>query len=184
MQEERADLEDAPETPLTNPPGDVLPAGIEGQLRRAAHEEIRVGLHFGQDRTVGGLIDAERLLPKKVLPGLERGDVKLLVEVVRNRTVDRFNGVVGQDFAVVRDEPRLRLEPLVPGENVGIGIADDSKLRRNAEIGEMNPAGRCARELPAHQTAADQPEADDAVSHRRPAASRHPRRNSRRARSP
>ena len=63
MQEERADLEDAPETPLANPPGDLLPAGIEGKLRRAAHEEIRVGLHFGQDRTVGGPVDPERLLP-------------------------------------------------------------------------------------------------------------------------
>ena len=109
---------------------------------------------------VRGEVDPERLLAEQVLPGAEDRRVELLVEVVRNGAVDGLDGLVGEELAVVRDEARARLDPLVPGQHVGVDVADDGELGADADVGEVDPARRGARELAAHQPAADEAEPD------------------------
>jgi hypothetical protein len=163
VEEEGAHLEDAAEAPLGDPARDPLAAGVEGELGGAADEQIRPLGDRGVDGLVRGQVDPERLLAEEVLAGLEAGDVEVLVQVMGDGAVDRLHRVVGQELAVVGDEPRTGLEALVPGQDLGVRVADDRQLGPDAERGEVHPARRRARELASHQPAADEPEADGAL---------------------
>ena len=166
VEEERAHLEDAPEAAFRDPAGHPLSAGVERQLRGAAHEQVGVSVDLGRDRLERREVDPEGLLAEEVLAGPEDGRVELLVQVVGDGAVDGLHGIVGEELPVVGDEPRSRLEPLVPREHAGIDVADDRELRTDADVGEVNPARGRARELAAHEPASGEPEADDALSHR------------------
>ena len=126
---------------------------------------------LGVDRVVRGEIDPEGLLAEEMLPGAKRRDDDLLVQVVRDGTVDDLDAVVVEQVVVVGDAPRRRLEALVPREHVGARVADGHDLGPDAELGEMDPARRRARELPAHQAAADDADADDPFAHEARSAS-------------
>jgi hypothetical protein len=184
VQERRAHLEHAPVPPLGDPAPDALPAGVERQLRGAADEELRARGDLRADRLVGPEVDAERLLAEQVLPGPEAGGVDLLVEVVRDGAIDRLDRVVRQEIAVVGEKTRRRLELLVPGEHVRAHVADDGQLGADAGEVDVRPAGGRARELTAHEAAADEPEANDPVRHARPGPPAPARPKSPRARSP
>ena len=100
-----------------------------------------------------------------MLPGAQRGDEDLLVEVVRDGAVDDLDALVREQVAVVGDAPRRGLEALVPREHVRARVADADDLGSDAELGEVDPARGRARELPAHQAAADDADADDPFAH-------------------
>jgi hypothetical protein len=51
-----------------------------------------------------------------------------LVQVVGNGAVHGLDRFVLEHLAVIAGEPRARIEPLEPGEDVGVGVADDGKL--------------------------------------------------------
>ena len=171
MEEERAHLDHAAEAPLADPPGGLLAARVEGQLRRAADEQLGVECDLRVDRLVRGEVDAEGLLAEQVLAGAQRCGEDLLVEVVGNRAVDDLDALIREQLAIVGDAARGGLEPLVPREHVWARVADGDDLRPDAEVGEMDPARGCARELPAHQAAADDADADDAFAHEPSSAS-------------
>src|SRR5215207_1661143 len=109
---------------VPDPARDLLPARVERELRRAADEEIGVRLHLRENRLVRGEVDAEGLLPEQVLPGLERGEVDLLMEVVRDGAVHGLYGFVLEHLAVIAGKPGARVEPLVPGEDGWVRVAD------------------------------------------------------------
>jgi hypothetical protein len=117
------------------------------------------------DRLVRRQVDAERLFAQKVLSRLQASDVDLLVEVVRDGAIHRVDRVVREQLAVVGDEPRRRVEPLVPPEHLRIHVADNRELGPGPEDVEVHPPGRRARELPTHEAAAHEPEANDPVRH-------------------
>ena len=165
MEEQRAHLDHPAEAPLADPPRDLLAARVEGELRRAADEELRVAGELGEDRLVRGPVDAERLLAEQVLAGLQRRRVDLLVEVVRDGAVDGLDALVREQLAVVGDPPRGGIEALVPREHLGARVAHADDLRPDAEVGEVDPARGRARELAAHQAAADDADADDPLAH-------------------
>ena len=122
------------------------------------------------DRLVGGEVDPERLLAEQVLAGCEAGDVELLVQVMRHSAVDRLDRVVCEQLPVVGIQSRPRFEALEPREGLGARVADGRDLRTHAEVGQVDPARGGARELAAHQTAADHAEAHMPVSHARSAS--------------
>jgi hypothetical protein len=128
VEKERADFEHPAEAGVPNPTGDLLPTGVEGELRGAADEEVGMCLHRRRDCVVRRQVDSKRLLPQQMLSGLNGGDVDLLVQVVGYRAVHRLDRFVLEHLAVIAGEPRPRIEPLVPGEDVGVGVADDGKL--------------------------------------------------------
>ena len=119
------------------------------------------------DRLVRGQVDAERLLAQQVLPRPETRDVDLLVQVVRDGAVDRLDRVVREQLPIVGDEPRRRVEPLVPREHVRVQVADDCQLGPDTGGVEVHPPGGGAGELAPHEPAADEPEANDPVRHGR-----------------
>ena len=63
-----------------------------------------------------------------MLSGLNSGDVDLLVQVVGYRAVHGLDRFVLEHLAVIAGGPRPRIEPLVPGEDIGVRVADDGKL--------------------------------------------------------
>ena len=70
-------------------------------------------------------------------------------------------------FARSFGEAWSRIEPPKPRACVSARIADVHEARPDAERPQVGPPGRGARELAPHQPAADEAEADDAVSHAR-----------------
>ena len=73
VQEQRAHLDHAAEAAARAiQRATCLAARVEGQLRRAADEQLRVRAIARVDRVVRGEVDPERLLAEQVLPGLER----------------------------------------------------------------------------------------------------------------
>ena len=109
VQEERAHLEHAPVAALADEARHFLPSGEEGELGRAAHEQVGACCDRAVDRVVGGQVDAERLLAEKVLAGLEDGDVEICVQVVRHRAVDGLDRLVGEQLTPLGDELRRRM---------------------------------------------------------------------------
>ena len=67
VQEQRAHLDRPAELARGDPAPDRLSAGEEGHLRRAAHELIRMRVHGGHDRLVGGQVDPEGFSPSRCL---------------------------------------------------------------------------------------------------------------------
>ncbi len=167
VQESRAHLEHAPVAALGDPAPDALSSRVEGKLRGAADEELGMRRDLRADRPVRRQVDAERLLAEQVLPGPEAGRVDLLVEVVRDGAVDGLDRVVREELPVVGDQPRSRLQPLVPAEHLRAHVADGRELRPHSQHVEMRPARSRARELAAHEAAADEAETDDPLRHGR-----------------
>ena len=114
----------------------------------------------GHDPLVGVEVDPERLLAEQVAAGLEDRHVQLGVQVVGDRAVDGLDVGVVEQVAPVGGRPWLRLQPLVPGQDVRVGVAHMHDLRPDVEVGEVQPARGGGRELAAHQAAADDAEAD------------------------
>ena len=167
VQKGRAHLEHPPVATLGDPAPHALPSGVERKLRGAADEQLGVCVDLRADRPVRGQVDAERLLAQQVLPGSKAGGVDLLVEMVRDGAIDGLDRVVREQLAVVGEEPRRRLEPLVPGEHVRAHVADHGQLGPDAERADVHPAGCCARELASHEPSAHEAEADDPLRHGR-----------------
>ena len=118
---------------------------------------LRDALHDG---AVRGQVYAEGLLAHHVLARANDVAVELLVQVVRNRAVHCFHVRVRQDVAVVGRDLLHAVEVLPePGEHRVAGVADGHDLRAHVHFGQMTPARGRARELPAHQPAADYAEA-------------------------
>ena len=98
VEEERANLDHAAEPALPDEARDLLAARIEGELRRAPHEQVRPGGDLAVDRLVRRQVDSERLLPEEVLPGAESRRVELLVQMVRYSAVDGVDRIVRNEL--------------------------------------------------------------------------------------
>ena len=114
VEELRAHLEHAAVAPLGDPAADLLAARDRTAAPTSSGRAARVRVDRAVDRVVRGEVDPERLLAEQVLARVEDGDVELLVQVVRDRAVDGLDRVVGEQVAVVGDEPRRGVEPLEP----------------------------------------------------------------------
>ncbi len=155
------DLDDPAEGPLLDHPPDSLGRREEDPLRRTPHEAVRMLLDGNQDRGVGRQVDAEGFLAHQVFARLDRGEVELLVQIVRHRHVDRLDLVVGQEFAIVARHLSERRD--VVAEPVHLGraqraVADRDDLGPYRHLRQMQPTGRRAGEFPTHHTAPNDPE--------------------------
>ena len=115
-----------------------------------------------RDRQVGCKVDSEWLLAEQMLARSDDLAVELLVKVVRDGAVNGIDRVVVQDRAVVPDELGRGVQLPVPIEGGVARVADDGDLGANVDVGEMSPACGCACELAAHESCADDREANDA----------------------
>lgn len=106
-------------------------------------------------------VHAEGLFAEKMLSGLQNVDVELLVQHMRDSTIDRIDLGIGQKLLIIGGElANSRHMIPEPVEQRRVGITDGDDFRSRLHIGQMQPARRSARELAPHQTAADDAEAE------------------------
>ena len=89
-------LDDLAEAPFPDVFDDLVRAGEEGKLRRAAGEDLRMLAEHRQDLFVGRQVDAERLFAKQVFASANDIAVDPRVEVVGHGAVDDIDVRVGQ----------------------------------------------------------------------------------------
>jgi hypothetical protein len=91
VQESAASLDDRAKRTGLHIVDSPLGPGVERHLARAAHEALRMLGNGGKNRIGSSAIDAERLLGKQALAGVDDIDVHLLVQVVADGHVDDIN---------------------------------------------------------------------------------------------
>jgi len=91
--------------------------------------------------------------------GINNIDVDLLVQVMRNRAIDRFDLRIREKLLVIRVRGlHARHVLLKPGGRGRDGVAHRHDTRFEVDAGQMAPARRRAGEFLAHQAAADDAE--------------------------
>ncbi len=152
-----ADFEQAAELRFAQIFPDLLRAGEEGKLRRAADEAPL--LHARVANGAGGLeIDAERLLREQIFAGGEHVEVDLLVQMMRHGDVDDVDLLAAQHFVVVAggdDDARDAAEPLA---HRFLHVADGRELQLRGRVEERAPAADGAGDFAPHEAAADDAE--------------------------
>ena len=71
------------ETPLANPPDQLLAGRVVREFTCAAHQNLLVFPDRLQNLVVGRFVNTKRFSPQKVLPGVDDIAVNLRVQIVR-----------------------------------------------------------------------------------------------------
>ena len=138
-----------------------LHGGEKDGFRRAAHQHFRVLFYAGHYFITGLPVDSEGLFAHEVFAGTDNGAIKLGVEVVRHRAVDRLDPGVGQQLPViVRVLAHRREIFLVPFQHGRVLVAHGDNFRPGGCIHEVAPARGGGGELAPHEAGADYSEFD------------------------
>ena len=146
----------------------TLGAGEKRHLARDSHERV-TRVDRCDDVLRSGEIDAEGLLSEEVDAGLRNGDVQLLVQVVRHSQVQHVDVVTSDELTPVLGEcldSRDAAEPLTGGR---VRVSDGNNAWSRGMINELRPTSADDSQFAAHQSTADDPDADGTRSHDAPA---------------
>lgn len=159
MIESSLDLNDLAELAALGPLDHLLAGGEERELAGAAAEDLRMIFEGFQNRIVLCFVHAERLFAHQVLSGVDDVTVDLLMQNVRDRAVDSFNVLTGQQIVIIcKVIFEVREGFIKPLEGRGIHVADADDLRLCDLVLQMDPAKCCAGKFPSHQAAANDTE--------------------------
>ena len=164
MRELRSDVDDVAEGPGCRIREGPHGPGEEGHLARDPDEGIG-RLDGGNDALGCCEIDAERLLAEEIPPGRGRGDVELLVQVMRNGEVEHVDRIIVDKLAPIFSEGRDRGNRAKPVAGCRIRIGNCHDLGLDRVMREVQPTAAQRRKFAAHETAAHDADANWARRH-------------------
>ena len=145
-------LDDLAEAPFPDVFDDLVRAGEEGKLRRAAGEDLRMLAEHRQDLFVGRQVDAERLFAQQVFPRLNDIHIQPFMQIVRHRAINRLDCIGVQQIMIVLCDNLDALKILdEPAQHGRIAITYPHNTRHHILVEQMTPARHRAAKLPPHQ---------------------------------